>query len=153
MELIQYQEQHAAAVANFFLLDHAIDEHPTAELTISGHIENIIQVVALANQHVVAFFVLDDSPMKTLYSSEPATILLRGLAIDSLDSLQGYGVETLKLACAYVMDFFPEKKEIVVGVSEHAPEVLASYQDAGFTDTKRVLVSEKGSQKILSLKL
>lgn len=107
-------------------------------------------VVIVAESVPVGFFILyDGEEIRTDYTSEPHSLLVRAFSINFAHQGKGYAKQGLNQLGEYVNEHFPGTAQLVLAVNAHNQPARSLYLKCGFRDQGQMRMGPKGPQHIL----
>ena len=151
IRLVHFEEKYHQALARFTLKNEQIHFTALPVEVIEEAINNPDKdpVVILVQAVPVGFFVLHKGSEYVERAESDHKILIRALSISVEYQGKGYALEAMKLLPAWVREFHPEVKEIILAVNEANKAAQQLYVKSGYLDFGVRRMGSHGIQHVL----
>ncbi|MGX7244119.1 GNAT family N-acetyltransferase [Enterococcus quebecensis] len=126
---------------------------PEIPITISQKNHFIHPILAIEENRLTNFFVLDEKKDVALYTTNKQAILLRTFSTDTRYQGQGHAKEVLRLLPNFVRLHFPNINEVILAVNENNIAAQTLYQKNGFKLSEKVTHGEFGRLYVMNMML
>lgn len=151
MLLTEYQDTFDKLINHYFLTEDMTyyTSLPKECVKKSKITSTFHSILAISNDELVTFLVLDEGDDKLNYTKNTNALLLRSFSTDSRQTKKGFAKKTLLLLPDFVKQNFPHVNEIVLAVNEKNTIAEKLYLQTGFIDSHLRIMGPKGKQKVL----
>ena len=155
MELRFYKQQDLALIEQYQLREEQLryTAMPGECIELSKTDVHRLPVLAIEDERLVTFFVLDKGKGPKAYTSNKDTILIRAFSTDYRYQGFGYAKKALSLLPAFVCSHFQDIKEIILAVNVKNTIAQGLYKKCGYMDHGERRMGKKGELIIMSYPL
>lgn len=156
MQLHFYSEiQHGKLLENYTLTEEQLrfTTSPYEAMEMAQNDPYRYPLVAIDNDEIVNFLMLDGDQGRKMYSDNPNAILLRAVSTDFYHQGKGYAKRVMNMLPNFVAENFPDKNEIVLVVNIYNSAAQGLYHKCGFIDEGVRTMGAKGEVIVMHYKI
>ena len=155
MELRFYKKQDLALIEQYQLREEQLryTAMPAECIELSKTDVYRFPVLAIEDERLVTFFVLDKGKGVQAYTSNEEAILIRAFSTDYHYQGFGYAKKALSMLPEFVRSHFQDIKEIILAVNVKNTAAQRLYKKCGYMDHGERIMGKKGELIIMSYPL
>jgi GNAT superfamily N-acetyltransferase len=148
VKLTFYHESLLHQLQNYQFGQTKFSYHPVQALESIADTTKAYPIVALVQDAVAGFFILEELPHQSDYGTYDHALLFRAFSLDVNYRGKGLSKIVMEALVSFVRKHFSSKTMIVLGANAANFTAIGLYKRMDYRDTTRTFIGKKGKQYI-----